>query len=527
MPDYILRYLNSEGKSATTSLTALNYKDAQSIFEQFFGNQPVQEIRETQTISSINSFSLKENNLLVPTSAFLAEKISKETLQTLAFIGPKATPDYQEHKAMNDENSAASLSLADFKSMSVTELEAYIGVPAQLNTVLNQKMAETALKSYGKSMAMIVWLEKKGVDARKSTDRARSAAYNSANYLAAWRRNKGDKQNLLDDDDAQNKISLLDDGDGADEGSKAEVKEEGEKQAEVPPLQTKAQTEAFLTDLFKQINTTVEKLVKEKMSNASISLDASAKEAIKTLARSAAKEEAEKWSRPQTIEILNAEAGTKIDIGMQHESFPLLLRACSARDHRGFRLNIWLTGPTGSGKTTAGENVAKALALPFGSDGSLDADYKVLGFRDANGNIISTQFLKIYENGGIYIADEIDNWLPSALLSLNAALANGWISTPGGLIQRHKDACVIACANTWGLGATGEYVGRTKLDAASLDRFQPKIDWPYDEKLERAIANNLGGQDGLDWHDTIVDARSAASTSGAENHRSPGPPTPA
>jgi len=185
-----------------------------------------------------------------------------------------------------------------------------------------------------------------------------------------------------------------------------------------------------------------------------------------------------------------------------------------AKDHRGFRLNIWLTGPTGSGKTTAAENVAKALSLPFGTDGSLDADYKVLGFRDANGNVISTQFLDIYENGGVYVADEIDNWLPSALLSLNAALANGYCTSPRGLIRRHPDACVIACANTWGLGATNEYVGRAKQDAASLDRFQPKIDWPVDERLEAALAEAQDPAVGPEWHKTVLEARRKAAAQG-------------
>ena len=112
------------------------------------------------------------------------------------------------------------------------------------------------------------------------------------------------------------------------------------------------------------------------------------------------------------------------------------------------------------------------------------------------------------------MADEIDNWLPSALLSLNAALANGWCSSPRGLVKRHPDACVIACANTWGLGATSDYVGRTKLDAASLDRFQPKIDWPIDEKLERALAEQSGGSLGLQWHDIVIRARSATKRQG-------------
>jgi hypothetical protein len=193
-----------------------------------------------------------------------------------------------------------------------------------------------------------------------------------------------------------------------------------------------------------------------------------------------------KAAQPTEVIIKNETNNTVKSIGTQHFKFPTLLRACQAKANNR-RLNIWLTGPTGSGKTTACEKVAEALNLPFASDGSLDADYKVMGFRDANGTVRSTEFLRVYTNGGIYCADEIDNWLPSALLSLNSALANDFMSTPGGLIRRHVDFICIACANTWGLGATSEYVGRARLDAASLDRFHPKINWPYDEGLEMVL----------------------------------------
>ena len=195
-----------------------------------------------------------------------------------------------------------------------------------------------------------------------------------------------------------------------------------EEKKEEPQATNNIQTEAWLKDLFKQINTTVNGLVDDKLAKTTLKLDDTAKAAIRQLATDAATARAEALSKPQVIEIHNTITAEITSLGLQHERFPLLLKATQARDHRGFHLNIWLTGPTGSGKTSAAEAAAKALSLPFGSDGSLDADYKVLGFRDANGHVISTQFLDIYEKGGIYVADEIDNWLPSALLSLNAAL---------------------------------------------------------------------------------------------------------
>ena len=49
--------------------------------------------------------------------------------------------------------------------------------------------------------------------------------------------------------------------------------------------------------------------------------------------------------------------------------------------------------------------------------------------------------------------------------------------------SRHPDFICIAAANTWGLGATNDYVGILKLDAAFLDRFV-QIFWDVDEGLE-------------------------------------------
>lgn len=75
---------------------------------------------------------------------------------------------------------------------------------------------------------------------------------------------------------------------------------------------------------------------------------------------------AEHAPRPRQHEIVFVDAaGERRNVGTQHRQFEQLLRACSARDHCGNRLNIWLAGPAGAGKTTAAENVAKALGLAF------------------------------------------------------------------------------------------------------------------------------------------------------------------
>lgn len=178
------------------------------------------------------------------------------------------------------------------------------------------------------------------------------------------------------------------------------------------------------------------------------------------------------------------------DLGLQHSLFPLLLAACSARTQDGHGINCWLKGPAGSGKTTAAANVAKALNLPFQYCGSISDAFALLGFIDASGRYQATAFRRAYQDGGVFLFDEVDGSDANALLAFNAAIANGHCAFPDGMVERHRDCIIIAAANTWGLGARDEYVGRMKLDGAFLDRFV-SIDWTVDESLERATGGNL------------------------------------
>jgi cobaltochelatase CobS len=116
--------------------------------------------------------------------------------------------------------------------------------------------------------------------------------------------------------------------------------------------------------------------------------------------------------------------------------------------------------------------------------------HELLGFIDAAGRYHRTPFREAFEHGGVYLFDEVDGSDNAALLALNAALANGRASFPDAQIERHKDCRIIATANTWGLGATADYVGRSKIDAAFLSRFPVRLPWDYDTALEVAISGN-------------------------------------
>lgn len=196
--------------------------------------------------------------------------------------------------------------------------------------------------------------------------------------------------------------------------------------------------------------------------------------------------------------------------GQQHPMFARLLRALNSRQANGTFCNVWIAGPTGSGKTYAAEQAALAMGVPFYFNGALAMSHEVLGFVDGAGNYHTTPFRQAFEHGGVYLFDECDASDNSALLPLNAALANGACSFPDSPlpIKRHADFRCIAAANTFGHGPTAEFIGRARLDAAFLSRFAVKLFWSYDDELEQAICGNA------QWARQVQAARRRAAESG-------------
>ena len=195
-----------------------------------------------------------------------------------------------------------------------------------------------------------------------------------------------------------------------------------------------------------------------------------------------------------------------------HCQFPVLLRYLRAKQ------NVFLPGPAGSGKTTAARKVAETLGLPFYFSNAVENVYTLLGFRDAGGNVARTPFREAYENGGVFLFDEVDASNPFALVAMNAAIENGVCAFPDGIINKHDDFILIASGNTYGSGATAEYVGRTKLDAATIDRFA-FLAWDYDERLERNIVASMGGS--VAWVNKVQSIRAKVRQYGMKHVVSP------
>ena len=124
---------------------------------------------------------------------------------------------------------------------------------------------------------------------------------------------------------------------------------------------------------------------------------------------------------------------------------PLLRRAALMAN-----IPVWLHGEAGSGKSTTAERSAGWLGLPFRSIslGPSSSKADLMGYRDGHGEYQRTGFREIYEDGGVFLFDEIDNAHPSILTLLNASIANGHGEFPDGRVARHETTRFIAAANT-------------------------------------------------------------------------------
>ena len=178
-------------------------------------------------------------------------------------------------------------------------------------------------------------------------------------------------------------------------------------------------------------------------------------------------------------------------------------------------LNAFVFGPAGSGKTTLAGSVAESLGLRLFMSGAVRKDFKLFGFIDAHGEYRSTTFRDAFENGGLFLFDEIDASDSGVLLQLNAALANGVCDFPDATIKAHPDFRVMASANTNGDGATAAYSARQLLDGATKDRFTVHT-CDYDNNLVKQIVTKMCGGNPtdlavcLDWNEDVCLIRKLA-----------------
>lgn len=188
-------------------------------------------------------------------------------------------------------------------------------------------------------------------------------------------------------------------------------------------------------------------------------------------------------TRPVEVHV---EARETVTVDGAHKVLPLVLNLIAAGEH------VYLVGPPGTGKSHLVESVADALNMRHGaiSCSATMPSSALFGFIDAGGTYRGTVFRDMYENGGVFLLDEIDNGNPNVLAAMNQALANGACAFPDGMVKRSPDFLAVAAANTYGTGPTRKFIGRNAIDAATLDRFsmvEVGIDEALEDRLVRAV----------------------------------------
>lgn len=159
-----------------------------------------------------------------------------------------------------------------------------------------------------------------------------------------------------------------------------------------------------------------------------------------------------------------------LDHSGEHRSMPYCVALATAR------VPIALVGPKGTGKTTLARQLATRLGIGFGmasmTGGTPPGEFKGRPKVGGDGGFVRSQFERVYTEGGVYLFDEMDAADENLLLLVNAALANGsFVNGNAEIVKRHPDFIPVCGMNTMGLGQDRNYNGRTKLDAATLDRW--------------------------------------------------------
>lgn len=156
------------------------------------------------------------------------------------------------------------------------------------------------------------------------------------------------------------------------------------------------------------------------------------------------------------------------------------------------KINFYLWGQAGTGKTEKilklaekHNDIVKTMSVtPLSTKGEFYGFISVDGSR-----YITTPFREAYENGYVFLLDEMDNISQNLAVSLNQSLSQSVLTFPDKTVKKHENFRFLGTGNTNGMGSNSAFQGRQKLDYSFKDRFV-SIEWQFDENLELQLASN-------------------------------------
>ena len=163
---------------------------------------------------------------------------------------------------------------------------------------------------------------------------------------------------------------------------------------------------------------------------------------------------------------------------------------------------LWISGPTGCGKTDALKNVFAALHIPtviVSAKSSTEPD-DILGrvqLRNGNTVFVPGDLLKAYEKGYAIIFDEIDGYNPEVIMACHRLLERAVITLDDGtIITPASRIYMAATANTRGDGQGGDvYTATNIFNMASLSRFERwEMTYPSAFVEEQILENSFNGK---------------------------------
>lgn len=198
-----------------------------------------------------------------------------------------------------------------------------------------------------------------------------------------------------------------------------------------------------------------------------------------------------------------------MNMGKQHFKFEDVMKLVV------LRMNVWMGGPAGAGKTYLASEIARALEKKFFriSCGPQTSASQIFGHTTAHGGYapgIAYQAIKSEGKGAILLFDEFDRLNPAVAVMVNGLLDGNMVTFPNGeTLRLGENGCIaLVAANTFGK-PTAEFGTAQRQDIATMSRFV-KILIPVDEKLEM----NLFGPINEEWVKFVQKVRKVVSTLG-------------